>query len=300
MTDGSICTCRDRSCPFHPTNHDRGCEPCIRKNLALGEIPNCFFNKITDDLDSVEAFTMEGFAHEVLKREKSREKEEKRIGMLVAVEIGAVLNKYGRAEREHDAYGFKVYEYALDGARLFVVHSGAGEIAAAAATQLLITAYHVGLVVNFGVVGGLTDDMKLARTVVVRRVVHYDFDTSALDGCEVGRYLSYPSVFLPLDAALVEKALEVEPTLVPVTCASGDKFVDGPEKKKALHESFEADICEMELAAIVLTCDRSRVPCLALKTVSDAVQGGAEDFLRTVDSSANIGLRITEKIIREL
>lgn len=26
------CTCTDLKCPFHPTNHDKGCTPCINKN----------------------------------------------------------------------------------------------------------------------------------------------------------------------------------------------------------------------------------------------------------------------------
>jgi len=32
----TMCTCGDASCPNHPTCHDKGCTPCIAKNLALG------------------------------------------------------------------------------------------------------------------------------------------------------------------------------------------------------------------------------------------------------------------------
>ncbi len=41
-----FCTCSDTACPFHPANHDRGCEPCIAKNLKEGEIPTCFFKSV--------------------------------------------------------------------------------------------------------------------------------------------------------------------------------------------------------------------------------------------------------------
>jgi hypothetical protein len=44
----NFCTCKDTECPLHPTNHDKGCAPCISKNLKLGEIPNCFFDKAGD------------------------------------------------------------------------------------------------------------------------------------------------------------------------------------------------------------------------------------------------------------
>ena len=47
--------------------------------------------------------------------------------------------------------------------------------------------------------------------------------------------------YIPYDT--LEKALKVAPDLMPVTCASGDKFVDGGEPKRRLHREYGADIC---------------------------------------------------------
>ena len=44
--NGPFCTCTDLSCPCHPSNHDRGCTPCIAKNLKQREIPSCFFKAV--------------------------------------------------------------------------------------------------------------------------------------------------------------------------------------------------------------------------------------------------------------
>ena len=41
-----ICTCTDLACPFNPANHDKGCTPCIIKNLHEKEIPSCFYRDI--------------------------------------------------------------------------------------------------------------------------------------------------------------------------------------------------------------------------------------------------------------
>ena len=49
-------------------------------------------------------------------------------------------------------------------------------------TQFLISKFDVDLIVNFGVVGGLTPEMELAKTCIVESVIHYDFDTSEADG----------------------------------------------------------------------------------------------------------------------
>lgn len=41
---GDFCTCENISCALHPTNHDKGCAPCVRKNLKTREMPDCFFS----------------------------------------------------------------------------------------------------------------------------------------------------------------------------------------------------------------------------------------------------------------
>jgi len=224
----------------------------------------------------------------------------KKIGMLVAVEMGAVLSRYGAARASEVRHGFEVLTYGMPAYTLYVIHSGAGELAAAAAAQLLIDRYEVELVVNFGVVGGLTPEMAQTKTCVIEKVVHYDFDTSAYDGTLPGQYAEYPDVYLPATPALVERAVQIAPELKKVICASADKFVDGPEAKGALHERFGADICEMEAAAVVLTCNRAGVPCLLIKTVSDGLMGGAEDFATALAHTSELCLSVADTIIREL
>ena len=224
----------------------------------------------------------------------------KTIGMLVAVEMGAVLSRYGTAKKTETRSGFEVYTYDMHGYTLHVMHSGAGEIAAAAATQLLIDRYGAELIVNFGVVGGLTAEMAQTKTCVVEKVVHYDFDTSAYDGTLPAQYAEYPDVYIPATASLVSRAVQIAPELRRVVCASADKFVDGQEAKSALHERFGADICEMEAAAVVLTCNRSGVPCLLIKTVSDGLLGGAEEFGAALAKTSALCLEVADEIIREL
>ena len=60
-----FCTCKDLECPFHPTNHDKGCSLCIEKNLRLGEVPSCFFNKV-GGTEGKKSFTFKDFAEAVL------------------------------------------------------------------------------------------------------------------------------------------------------------------------------------------------------------------------------------------
>ena len=209
-------------------------------------------------------------------------------GMIVAMrsEVEAILSKIGRPIKSEICSGLETVIYRVGEHELYLVNSGAGEIYAAGAAQMLITRFGVEMIVNYGIVGGLTEEMSLLRTVAVDKVVHYDFDTSPIDHCETGRYINYPSIYLETDRALLEKALRAEPSLKPVICASGDKFVDKPEKKRELHRLYNADICEMEAAGILLTADRAGVPVLMIKAVSDSLFGGAEEAQKSVKEAA--------------
>lgn len=224
----------------------------------------------------------------------------KKIGMIVAVEMDSVLSRYGKAGREELAGGFEISCYEMEGYTLHVLNSGIGELAAAAAAQLLIDRYQVDLIVNFGVVGALTQELSGAHTCIVEKLVHYNFDLSGIDPLAPGQYPGYEDVYIQVSPELVEHAMRVCPQLKKVICASGDKFVGDPQEKKALHDKYKAHICEMEAAGIVLTCARNKLPCLCIKTVADGLDGGAEEYYSQLSKSSQLCLEVTEKIIENL
>ena len=99
----------------------------------------------------------------------------KTIGMIVAVELQSVLKRYGaKLVKRKETAGYQVLEYETDQYRMVIVNCGPGEIAAASGTQFLISEYHVDIVMNFGVVGGLTEEMSKTKVCIVEKVVHYD------------------------------------------------------------------------------------------------------------------------------
>lgn len=60
-----FCTCTDLKCPMHPTNHDKGCSPCINNNLKTGEIPSCFFKAVEGENKHVGEYYYRDFADAV-------------------------------------------------------------------------------------------------------------------------------------------------------------------------------------------------------------------------------------------
>ncbi|MBR5927948.1 MAG: 5'-methylthioadenosine nucleosidase, partial [Spirochaetia bacterium] len=80
----------------------------------------------------------------------------------------------------------------------------------------------------------------------------------------------------------------------------GDKFVASAEEKERIHNEFAADICEMEAAGIVLTCEANNVSCLLLKAIADSLTGGDKEFWKELQSAALVCLQTADKIIENL
>ena len=195
----------------------------------------------------------------------------KKIGMVVAMqsEVESFVTARNLEVNRVKYGGFEIMIFKLGQNEVYCVKSGVGEIFASSATQMLISVYGVDVIINFGVCGSLVDGVKVGEVALVDGVVHYDFDTSPIDGCEVGRYLQYPEVVLRPDQHLLALAKAIKPDMQAVICASADKFVADEKIKENLAKTFGASVCEMERAGVLLSCLNMGVPCLIVKAVSD-------------------------------
>ena len=222
----------------------------------------------------------------------------KKIGLVCAVEINAIFKKFGAPVIKEFSNGYEIMIYNFEKYSLFVVKSMMGEIYASATTQFLITKYNVDMIVNFGVVGGLTMDMSSTKLCIVRNAIHYDMDTSAIDNIEVGRYYNYESVYLPSSPELIDVAIRLYPELKVVNCASADKFVADADAKHNLAKQFNAEICDMESAAIILIANRNEKPVMLIKCVADGLTGGGEEYTQAFDNTSSLALDMLDGIIK--
>lgn len=216
----------------------------------------------------------------------------KKIGVLVAVEIDSILKSDFEHIRKEQVGKFDVYVYRMNQNQIIVIQSGAGQVKAAAATEILISLYHVDFIINFGMVGALTERIGLEQICVIDNVVDYSFDTSEVDHCEVGRHIEYPSIYLKTDEELVQKALKIIPDLKRVNCASGSKFVSTSEEKSQIRKRFLCDIVEMEAAGILITANMHDVGVLFIKGISDTIYGGPEEFMSMFEKSSDVCFQI--------
>ncbi len=218
-------------------------------------------------------------------------------GLLIAIEreLKAFLES-GMELRTEQVCGRTVYRTRMGEDEVFALCSGYGEIDAAAGTQLLIAQYGCGRMLNFGVTGALDPALKVEDLFVVRKVCHYDLDISPIDPVKPRQYLEFPDEFIPLDAALIERAKAAEPALREAVAASGDKFVEDRAFKRELF-GLGCQICDMEIAAIARVCWLNRVPCLSVKCISDTYEGGGGDFQTNVERGAAKAFRVLRGIL---
>lgn len=223
-----------------------------------------------------------------------------KIGLIIAVEseLQAFL-RFGGERKEHSVSNRKIYETTISGHDIFAMQSGCGEIDAAAATQLLITKFDCELILNFGVTGALDPSLRVEDLFVVRKVCHYEFDTSCIDPVKEHQYEEFPDEFIPMDDALVEFTKSVCPDIREAVVASGSRFIEKKEDKREL-AALGCNICEMEIAAIARVCYLSQVRCLSIKCISDTYDGNGGDFWTNVERSAKRAFDVILQLLNHL
>lgn len=221
-----------------------------------------------------------------------------KLGMIIACEdaIIAELEKKKKGEKIKKGC-FDVIKYDFGKNEAYVILSGVGEITGAIATELLIACFGADRIINVGVVGALKEDFPPLSVTYVKDVIHYDFDLSAIDNVPVGKYEYFDSEYVKADEDFLNEALKIKPRPT-VRCASGDKFVDGEEKKALLRKAYNADICDMESAGVLITAKRNGVPCLMIKAVSDSSVDGAVAFNRLKNKASLACVEILNELLK--
>lgn len=158
---------------------------------------------------------------------------------------------------------------------IYAIRCNIGELAAAAATQALIDYAKVDLIVNFGMAHSLRN--KAEQTLhVVNDVIHYDFNVAECNPTAMrGEYPQFSDRHIEPDKKVIEKLKTFNPPLPFARCASGDTFVVKDSTKEKMRNEFDADICDMNSAGVLITCEANYVPCLILKGITDGQYNGA-------------------------
>lgn len=155
-----------------------------------------------------------------------------------------------------------------------VVQCGVGKVRAAMCTQVLCDLFHVTHVLNTGVAGSLNNDINVGDIVISTNAIFYDVNATNF-GYALGEVPSLGKVCFEADESLRNLAKEAVEKAAPEVSvyegrvASGDQFICEAEKKNWIRDSFHAECCEMEGAAIAEAAYLNDIPFVIIRAISD-------------------------------
>ena len=195
----------------------------------------------------------------------------KKFGIIFAMEeeINAFINNI-TIQNEYDIFDLHFYEGVINNVLCMMVVCGVGKVNAARTTQILIDNYGVDLIINVGVAGGVSNDLKVLDIVVGEKLVQHDYDLTSF-GHEKGLI---PGVgkYIPCDEKLISlaKKVKLDNKVHTGVVASGDIFVFENWMGEKINTKFNAMCVEMEGAAIAQVCYLCKIPFLVIRSISDS------------------------------
>jgi len=217
--------------------------------------------------------------------------------------IGAVIAMQSEADilldemeifRSLCVSGKKIHVGKAYGKDVAVCICGVGKVNAALGTQLLVSKFDAEKLLNFGVAGGLNDGTKLCKVYQIESAVQFDFDLTQLNGTKIGTLNEYSENYLSLNVLKAEFEKK--------KLGTSDRFNDSAEDYKLLTAELNADIRDMEGAAIVQAAYAAELPVYSIKAISDIAGSGSttEQFLINKDKALKNLKAVLPNIFEEL
>jgi adenosylhomocysteine nucleosidase len=187
----------------------------------------------------------------------------------------------------------------LEGKDVVVVNSDVGMTNAAMTAQLLIDKFKSKEIIFTGICGGIDPENNIGDIVIPEFWVTHDYGLYNQEGFKTGRIrVFFPEkqtsdtlTFFPVDKNLLQLAEKTNPELKPImgrtpqikvggNGVSGSSFIDQVEKREWLKEKLNAQIVDMESAAVVQVAKINGVPVLVVRSCSDLAGGSGSSTAR--------------------
>ena len=201
------------------------------------------------------------------------------IGIIVAIkeEREAVLKIMTEIETEQ-IYNLKFIKGKIQGKKCILVKSGVGKVNAARTNQIMLQKFDIQYVINLGVVGAINEKLNIGDVLIGKEVVQHDFDITAFEH-EKG-YITGVGSSIICDKNLVDELEQIIKSIPERSykikmgiIATGDIFCTEPEMKQKISLKFNADVVDMECAAIGQVCYLDNVSFIAIRSISDTADG---------------------------
>ena len=202
------------------------------------------------------------------------------IGAVIAMQSEAdILLEQMEINRSLTVSGKKIYVGRAFEKDVALCVCGVGKVNAALGTQLLVSKFDAKKILNFGVAGSLNQETELCGVYQISAAVQFDFDLVQLNSTKIGTLNEYEENYLQLNRFTA-----------PFPCkklGTADRFNDSIADYQLLTKELNADIRDMEGAAIVQAAYAAELPVYSVKAISDVAGSGSttEQFLINKDKA---------------
>lgn len=180
-----------------------------------------------------------------------------------------------------------------------LIKSGVGKVNAARTTQVLLDNFEVEFVINAGAAGAVNYLLNIGDIVIAKHVVQHDFDITAFGhskgyitgvGDKIQCDLGLVSAFENMLKNMPELSYNIKLGIV----ASGDIFCTSIDMKNKINSKFNADVVDMECAAVGQVCYLDSIPFISIRCISDVPDGQNE---KTFDDNLKLASKRCAKLI---
>lgn len=227
------------------------------------------------------------------------------IGIIGAMRIEVETIRGWMTEKQTEIIGgMEFVSGLLHGRQVVTAVCGIGKVSAAMCAQAMIMKFAPECIINTGVAGSLSPEVRIGDIAVATQLVQHDVDATPLG--DAPGYLTGPDcVYLPTDPAVTAK-LEAAAAAIPgVRCvrgtiASGDQFIADAAKKQRITETFDNVVaCEMEGASIAQVCVCNGVPFSVVRAASDCADGsGHMDYAEFLPVAADRAAQMIDGFVK--
>lgn len=257
----------------------------------------------------------------------SHAQEKKRIALMYAFDQeGALLRSKLTLQDSLYVKGRIFWFGKLENRNVIIVSSGVGMTNAAMTAQLLIDRFDPQEIIFTGICGGIDSVNHIGDIVIPEQWATHDYGYYGKDGyipdsiyvVLPGEDKMKPMLFFNVDSTFIERAKSSVPDLnlkpvkdrVPLVRiggkgVSGNSFIDQKEKREYIKNKFDAQIVDMESAAVVQVANINGIPVLVVRSCSDLAGGSGSEtateelrefFKVAADNSAGFVLELLKNI----
>lgn len=226
----------------------------------------------------------------------------KEIGIIVAMdEEREAISKIMTDVKTEQLYNLKFLRGKIQGKNCLLVKSGIGKVNAARTTQVMIQNFDLQYIINLGAGGSINGLLNIGDVLIGKQVIQHDFDITAF-GHSKG-YITGIGNAIICDRNLVDEIEQIIKSIPERSyqiklgvIATGDIFCTETWMKDKIRAKFDADVVDMECAAIGQVCYLDNIPFMAIRAISDTPNGRNAS---TFDENLKLASKRCANILKE-